>query len=69
MLAYANTAGVSKKKFEMYSLCASIVNQCEFSIRSHYSSLKQTGMTVTELQSIGKIAAVISAIGKVAPPG
>lgn len=69
MLAYANTAGVSKKKFEMYALCASIVNRCEFSVRSHYSSLKQEGMPVPELQSIGKIAAVISAIGKVAPPG
>ena len=66
MNAYANHGGVSKKKFEMYALAASIVGKCHFCVKNHYDVLKKEGMTVTELQAIGKIAAVIAAVGKVA---
>jgi alkyl hydroperoxide reductase subunit D len=66
MNAYANHGGVSKKKFEMYALAASIVGKCHFCVKNHYDVLKKEGMTVTELQAVGKIAAVIAAIGKVA---
>ena len=66
MNAYANHGGVSKKKFEMYALAASIVGKCHFSVKSHYDNLKNEGMTVQELQAVGKIAAVIHAIGRVA---
>lgn len=66
MQAYATHGGVSKKKFEMYALCASIVGKCHFCIKSHYDILKNEGMTVTQLQSVGKIAAVINAVGKIA---
>ena len=66
MNAYANHGGVSKKKFEMYALAASIVGKCHFCVKNHYDVLKKEGMTVTELQAVGKIAAVINAIGKVA---
>lgn len=67
MQAYATHGGVSKKKFEMYALCASIVGKCNHCIKSHYEILKNEGMTVLELQHVGKIAAVINAVGKVAP--
>ena len=66
MNAYANHGGVSKKKFEMYALAASIVGKCHFCVKNHYDVLKKEGMTVTELQAVGKIAAVINAVGKVA---
>lgn len=66
MQAYATHGGVSKKKFEMYALCASIVGKCHFCIKSHYDILKSEGMTLQQLQSVGKIAAVINAVGKVA---
>ena len=66
MNAYATHGGVSKKKFEMYALAASIVGKCQFCIKNHYDLLKKEGMSVTELQMVGKIAAVINAIGKVA---
>jgi alkyl hydroperoxide reductase subunit D len=66
MNAYATHGGVSKKKFEMYALAASIVGKCHFCIKSHYDILKNEGMTVTELQAVGKIAAVVTALGKVA---
>lgn len=66
MQAYATHGGVSKKKFEMYALCASIVGKCHFCVKSHYDILKNEGMTVQELQTVGKIAAVINAVGKVA---
>lgn len=68
MNAYANHGGVSKKKFEMYALAASAIGKCHFCVKNHYETLKKEGMTVTELQHIGKIAAIIHAIGKVAPP-
>lgn len=67
MQAYATHGGVSKLKFEMYALCASIVGKCHFCVKSHYDILKNEGMTVQQLQSVGKIAAVINAVGKVAP--
>jgi alkyl hydroperoxide reductase subunit D len=66
MNAYATHGGVSKKKFEMYALAASIVGKCQFCVKNHYDLLKKEGMTVTELQMVGKIAAVINAVGKVA---
>jgi alkyl hydroperoxide reductase subunit D len=66
MNAYATHGGVSKKKFEMYALAASIVGKCQFCVKNHYDVLKKEGMTVTELQAVGKIAAVVAAVGKVA---
>lgn len=66
MNAYATHGGVSKKKFEMYALAASIIGKCHFCVKNHYDVLKQEGMTVQELQHIGKIASVINALGKVA---
>ncbi len=66
MNAYATHGGVSKKKFEMYTLAASIIGKCHFCVKSHYDILKAEGMTPQELQAVGRIAAVINAIGKVA---
>lgn len=66
MNAYATHGGVSKKKFEMYALAASIIGKCHFCVKNHYDVLKKEGMTVQELQHVGKIASVINAIGKVA---
>lgn len=68
MNAYANNAGVSKKKFEMYALAASIVGKCHYCVKSHYDLLKKEGMTASELHHVGKIASVVAALGKVAPP-
>lgn len=67
MNAYANHAGVTKKQFEMYALAASAIGRCHFCVKSHYEILKKEGMTIQELQHVGKIAAVIHAIGRVAP--
>jgi alkyl hydroperoxide reductase subunit D len=67
MNAYTTHGGVSKKKFEMYSLAASIVGKCHFCVKAHYDTLKKEGMTTQELMSVGRIAAVVTAIGKVAP--
>ena len=67
MNAYATHGGVSKKKFEMYSLAASIVGKCHFCVKAHYDTLKKEGITTQELMAVGRIAAVVTAIGKVAP--
>jgi lipoyl-dependent peroxiredoxin subunit D len=66
MNAYATHGGVSKKKFEMYALAASIVGKCHFCVKSHYDILKNEGMTTQELMAVGRIAAVVAAIGKIA---
>jgi alkyl hydroperoxide reductase subunit D len=66
MNAYATHGGVSKKKIEMYALAASIVGKCHFCVKSHYDILKNEGMTTQELMAVGRIAAVIAAIGKIA---
>jgi len=66
MQAYATHGGVSKLKFEMYALCASIVGKCNHCVKSHYDILRNEGMTVQQLQAVGKIAAVINAVGKIA---
>jgi alkyl hydroperoxide reductase subunit D len=68
MNAYATHGGVSKKKFELYALVASIIGKCHFCVKNHYDVLKKEGMTTSELHHAGKIAAVINAIGKIAPP-
>lgn len=65
MNAYANHGGTSKKKFEMYSLVASIIGKCHFCVKAHYDTLKKEGMTTQELMAVGRIASVINAIGKV----
>jgi len=66
MNAYANHGGVSKKQFEMYALSASIVGKCHFCVKNHYDTLKKEGLTVQQLQAIGKIASVIASINKIA---
>jgi len=65
MNAYATHGGVSKKKFEMYSLAASIIGKCHFCVKAHYDTLKKEGMTTQELMAVGRIAAVVNAIGKI----
>jgi hypothetical protein len=36
-------------------------------VKNHYDVLKKEGMTTQQLQHVGKIAAVINAVGKIAP--
>jgi alkyl hydroperoxide reductase subunit D len=66
MQAYATHGGVTKKQFEMYALAASIIGKCHFCVKNHYDVLKTEGLSVQQLQHIGKIASVINSIGKIA---
>jgi alkyl hydroperoxide reductase subunit D len=66
MNAIANHGGTTKSNFEAFSLAASIVGKCHFCVKAHYDTLKKEGMTVQELMAIGRIAAVVNSIGKVA---
>ena len=66
MNAISSHGGTTKGKFEAYSLASSIVGKCHFCVKNHYDVLKKEGMTVAELHHVGKIAAVINAIGKIA---
>lgn len=65
MNAYATAGGTTTDRFEAYALAASIVGKCHFCVHSHYHLLKKHGWTVKQLQDIGRIAAVVSAISAV----
>ena len=65
MNAYATYGGVSREKFEMYALAASIVGKCHFCIGSHYKLLKEHSITVTQLRDIGRIDAVINSVSQI----
>jgi alkyl hydroperoxide reductase subunit D len=65
MNACATAGGTTKDRFEAYALAASIVGKCHFCVRSHYHLLKKHGWTVKQLQDIGRIAAVVSAISAI----
>ena len=61
MNAYATHGGVDKKRFELFSLSASIVGKCHFCVQSHYKMLKENGFTAQLLRDVGRIAAVVAA--------
>ena len=62
-------AGITAKKFQMYGLCASIVSNSLQVGDAFTSLLLDAGTTNSELVDIVKIAGVINAVGKIAPPG
>jgi len=65
--AINSTFGVSKKKFYMYALAASIVGKCNHSIKFYADELvMKEGMTFTEVSNIAKIASIVNSIGKIA---
>lgn len=49
----------------MYALAACLISKCHFCVKAQYDTFKAEGMTTQELMSIGSIAAVVNAIGKV----
>ena len=65
MNAIATHGGTTKARFEAYSLAASIVGKCHFCVKAHYDTLKKEGYTVEQLRDIGRIAAVMTAVGRV----
>ncbi len=65
MNAYASSGGVEKKKFETYTLAASIIGKCQFCIGSHYALLRKEGVTMQQLRDVGRIAAVVNAAAQV----
>jgi len=65
MNAYATHGGVDKKRFELFSLSASIVSKCHFCVASHYKMLKENGLSAQQLRDVGRIAAVITAAANV----
>ena len=61
MQAYATHGGVDKRLFELFALAASIVGKCHFCVQSHYTLLKESGMSVDQLRDVGRIVAVTAA--------
>lgn len=69
MNVYATYGGIGKKQFEMYALSASIVGKCHFCVKSHYDLLRKEGMSSLNLRDVGRIAAVIGAVCRIADAG
>ncbi|MGZ9066711.1 MAG: carboxymuconolactone decarboxylase family protein [Burkholderiales bacterium] len=65
MNAYATHGGVDKKRFELFSLSASIVGKCQFCVAAHYTMLKENGLSAQQLRDVGRIAAVVTAAANV----
>jgi len=65
MNAYATHGGVDKKRFELFSLAASIVGKCHFCVTSHYTMLKENGLSAQQLRDVGRIAAVVASAANV----
>jgi alkyl hydroperoxide reductase subunit D len=59
------SGGVDKRRFEMYSLAASIVGKCHFCVKLHYELLRKEGMSVQQLRDVGRIVAIINAAAQV----
>ena len=65
MNVYATHGDVDRKRFELFSLAASIVGKCHFCVQSHYKLLKENGITAQQLRDVGRIAAVVTAAAQV----
>jgi len=53
--------GVAKVDFELMSLAVSMVNNCAMCMQSHVHEVAKQGISKTGIQSVARIAAVISA--------
>ncbi|ETD72497.1 carboxymuconolactone decarboxylase [Pelistega indica] len=65
MNAYASHGGIEKARFEIFGLAASIIGKCHFCVKSHYDGAKAAGLTVEQLQDVGRIASVVNATAQV----
>ena len=63
MTAMANP-GVDKSDFEIYSLGISAISGCGMCINAHMDVLKKSGFSKEAIQSVVRIAAVISSAAK-----
>lgn len=59
-----NSHGLPQKDFEMYSLAVSCLSGCGVCIKSHSEKLKNEGLSLSAIQSIIKISAVIQGINQ-----
>lgn len=58
--AYAKHGGVDERRFEMWTLAASIVGRCRACTNGHAENLRKLGVSTRELREVGRIAAVVS---------
>lgn len=65
MNAYQTFGGVERRKFELYALSASIVGGCKTCVSAHSETLKEDGLSPTQVRDVGRIAAVINAAAMV----
>lgn len=62
MQAYAARGGVDERRFELWTLAASIVGRCKGCIQAHVGALRKQGATTADLREAGRIAAVVNAV-------
>ena len=56
--------GLPQKDFEMYSLAVSCLSGCGVCIKSHSEKLKKEGLSLSAIQSLIRISAVIQGINQ-----
>lgn len=65
MQAYVSHGGVDERRFELWTLAASIIGRCKNCIQAHVDSLKKQGASTGDLREVGRIAAVVNAAANV----
>ena len=65
MNVLANSAGVEKKIFEVWSLAVSVVNACPMCINAHTKELEKHGYTSQNIVDIARIATITKSTAEV----
>lgn len=59
------THGIEKVDFEVFALAVSVINGCGYCVEAHARQLGNHGFSKTQIQMVGKIAAVVNALKQV----
>ena len=57
--------GVDKVDFELWSLAVSAINGCQFCVKSHEKKIREGGLSLEQVQTAVRIAAVVQAVSAV----
>ena len=57
--------GVDKVDFELWSLAVSAINGCQYCVKSHEKKIRDGGLSLEQVQTAVRIAAVVQAVSAV----
>ncbi len=57
--------GVDKAHFELWALAVSVINGCQFCVKSHENILREHGLKIEHIQTAVRIASVLHAVATI----